>query len=108
MHLLIVEDDEKTARALASGLERAGFATTTAQTGEDGFFLLNPETTVRFALWALRIYLLILLTLIAIKFVSSSRKPDDAAPGPTATAAVPANQATATAPTNQAAVETKP
>jgi two-component system copper resistance phosphate regulon response regulator CusR len=44
MRLLIVEDDEKTARALASGLERGGFSTAMAHTGEDGFFLLNAET----------------------------------------------------------------
>jgi two-component system copper resistance phosphate regulon response regulator CusR len=44
MRLLIVEDDEKTARALASGLERSGFSTVTAHTGEEGFFLLNSET----------------------------------------------------------------
>jgi two-component system copper resistance phosphate regulon response regulator CusR len=44
MRLLIVEDDEKTARALASGLERGGFSTTLAHTGEEGFFLLNAET----------------------------------------------------------------
>ena len=41
MHLLIVEDDEKTARALASGLQGAGFSTATAHSGEDGFYLLN-------------------------------------------------------------------
>lgn len=44
MRLLIVEDDQKTARALASGLERGGFSTATAHTGEEGFFLLNSET----------------------------------------------------------------
>jgi two-component system copper resistance phosphate regulon response regulator CusR len=44
MRLLIVEDDPKTARALASGLERGGFSTATAQTGEEGFFLLNAQT----------------------------------------------------------------
>jgi two-component system copper resistance phosphate regulon response regulator CusR len=44
MRVLIVEDDEKTALALSSGLERGGFATATAHTGEDGFFLLNSET----------------------------------------------------------------
>jgi two-component system copper resistance phosphate regulon response regulator CusR len=44
MRILIVEDDEKTACALASGLERGGFATATARTGEEGFFLLNAET----------------------------------------------------------------
>jgi two-component system copper resistance phosphate regulon response regulator CusR len=43
MRLLIVEDDEKTARALAAGLESAGFSTATAHTGEEGFFLLNSS-----------------------------------------------------------------
>jgi DNA-binding response OmpR family regulator len=42
--LLIVEDDEKTVRALASGLTREGFAVSTARTGEEGFFLLNTES----------------------------------------------------------------
>ena len=42
--LLIVEDDEKTVRALASGLKREGFAVSTARTGEEGFFLLNTES----------------------------------------------------------------
>jgi CheY-like chemotaxis protein len=41
MRLLIVEDDLKTARALAAGLERAGFSAATAHTGEEGFFLLG-------------------------------------------------------------------
>ena len=44
MRLLIVEDDKKTARALAAGLDRAGFSTTVAHTGEEGFFLLNAES----------------------------------------------------------------
>jgi len=44
IRLLSVEDDEKTARALASGLERGGFSTATAHSGEEGFFLLNAET----------------------------------------------------------------
>jgi two-component system copper resistance phosphate regulon response regulator CusR len=44
MRLLIVEDDEKTARALASGLECGGFSTAMAHTGEDGLCLLNAET----------------------------------------------------------------
>jgi two-component system, OmpR family, copper resistance phosphate regulon response regulator CusR len=44
MRLLIVEDSLKTARALAAGLERAGFSTATAHSGEDGFFLLNAES----------------------------------------------------------------
>ena len=43
MRVLIVEDNEKTARAIAAGLEGAGFATATAHTGEDGFYLLNAE-----------------------------------------------------------------
>jgi two-component system copper resistance phosphate regulon response regulator CusR len=43
MRLLIVEDDLKTARALAAGLERAGFSIATAHSGEEGFFLLNAE-----------------------------------------------------------------
>jgi len=44
MRVLIIEDDQKTARALASGLESAGYATATAHTGEEGFFLLNAES----------------------------------------------------------------
>jgi two-component system copper resistance phosphate regulon response regulator CusR len=43
MRVLIIEDDEKTARAIASGLEAGGFSATTAHTGEEGFFLLNAE-----------------------------------------------------------------
>lgn len=43
MRLLIIEDDQKTARALQVGLEREGFAVTTARTGEEGFFLLSAE-----------------------------------------------------------------
>ena len=43
MRLLIVEDNEKTARALAKGLESSGFSTAIAQTGEEGFFRLNAE-----------------------------------------------------------------
>ena len=63
---------------------------------------IKTTRTVRFALWALRIYLLILLLLIGIKFVrvfSSSRTSNHADPG------LPAQ---ATPATNQAAVETKP
>jgi two-component system copper resistance phosphate regulon response regulator CusR len=44
MRLLIIEDDEKTADALATGLTQAGFSTATARTGEDGFFLVSAET----------------------------------------------------------------
>jgi two-component system copper resistance phosphate regulon response regulator CusR len=43
MRILIVEDDVKTAGALADGLSRAGFCTGMAHTGEEGFFLLNTE-----------------------------------------------------------------
>jgi two-component system copper resistance phosphate regulon response regulator CusR len=43
MRVLIIEDDEKTARAIASGLEAGGFSATVAHTGEEGFFLLNAE-----------------------------------------------------------------
>jgi hypothetical protein len=63
---------------------------------------IKTTRTVRFALWALRIYLLILLLLIGIKFVrvfSSSRKPDDAA------SSLPAN---ATVTTNQTNIDVKP
>jgi two-component system copper resistance phosphate regulon response regulator CusR len=40
----LIEDDAKTAGALTSGLRREGFETTTANTGEDGFFLLSRES----------------------------------------------------------------
>lgn len=43
MRVLIIEDDEKTAQALAAGLGSAGFGTATAYSGEEGFFLLNSE-----------------------------------------------------------------
>jgi DNA-binding response OmpR family regulator len=41
---LLIEDDAKTARALASGLRREGFEPVTAKTGEEGFFLVNRES----------------------------------------------------------------
>ena len=44
MRLILIEDDEKTAQALQCGLENEGFSVVTAQTGEDGFFLLNAES----------------------------------------------------------------
>ena len=44
MRLLIVEDDLKTARALAAGLERSGFSIAIAHSGEEGFCRLNAET----------------------------------------------------------------
>jgi len=43
MRVLIIEDDEKTAHAIAAGLEAGGFSATAAHTGEEGFFLLNAE-----------------------------------------------------------------
>ena len=43
MRLLIVEDDKKTSAALKTGLEREGFSTAAAHTGEEGFFLLNSQ-----------------------------------------------------------------
>lgn len=43
MRVLIIEDDVKTARALASGLEAAGFSASVAHTGEEGFFMLNAD-----------------------------------------------------------------
>lgn len=44
MRVLVVEDDEKTARALESGLEGEQFVVSTARTGEEGFFLLNAQS----------------------------------------------------------------
>jgi two-component system, OmpR family, copper resistance phosphate regulon response regulator CusR len=43
VRLLIVEDDEKTARALEAGLKGEQFSVSVARTGEEGFFLLNAE-----------------------------------------------------------------
>lgn len=43
MRVLIVEDDNKTACAIASGLESGGFSATTAHSGVEGFFLLDAE-----------------------------------------------------------------
>jgi DNA-binding NtrC family response regulator len=43
MRLLIVEDDDKTARALQAGLQSEGFSVVLAHTGEEGFFLLSSE-----------------------------------------------------------------
>lgn len=44
MRILVIEDDEKTARAIASGLEASAFSMAVAHTGEEGFFLLNQES----------------------------------------------------------------
>ena len=43
VRVLLIEDDAKTARALASGLSSEGFEPVMANTGEDGFFLLSRE-----------------------------------------------------------------
>ncbi len=43
MRVLIIEDDQKTARAIASGLETGGFSASIAGTGEEGFFSLNAD-----------------------------------------------------------------
>ena len=43
MKILVVEDDAKTARALAQGLRGEGFEATIAKTGEEGFFLMSSE-----------------------------------------------------------------
>jgi two-component system copper resistance phosphate regulon response regulator CusR len=44
MHVLIVEDDEKTALALQAGLRSEAFTATLARTGEEGFSLINTST----------------------------------------------------------------
>jgi DNA-binding response OmpR family regulator len=44
VRVLLIEDDAKTARALASGLRSEGFEPITANTGEEGFFLLSRES----------------------------------------------------------------
>jgi DNA-binding response OmpR family regulator len=44
MRLLIVEDDDKTARALQSGLQSEGFSVALARTGEEALLVLTTET----------------------------------------------------------------
>lgn len=44
MRILIVEDDEKTAGALESGLAAEQFSVAVSKTGEDGFYLLNSQS----------------------------------------------------------------
>jgi DNA-binding response OmpR family regulator len=44
VRVLLIEDDAKTARALASGLRSEGFEPMTVNTGEEGFFLLSRES----------------------------------------------------------------
>jgi DNA-binding response OmpR family regulator len=43
MRILIVEDEEKMAKALRTGLEADQFSVSIAHTGEDGFFLASTE-----------------------------------------------------------------
>lgn len=43
VRILLVEDEEKTAHAIVSDLESEGITASWAQTGEEGFFLLNSE-----------------------------------------------------------------
>jgi len=43
MRILIVEDEEKMARALRAGLEAEEFSVSVAGTGEEGFFLASTE-----------------------------------------------------------------
>jgi len=43
MRILIVEDEEKMAKALRTGLEADDFSVTIAHTGEDGFFRASTE-----------------------------------------------------------------
>ena len=43
MRILIVEDEEKMAKALRTGLEADQFSVSVAHTGEDGFFLASTE-----------------------------------------------------------------
>lgn len=43
MRILIVEDEEKMAKALRTGLEADEFSVSIAHTGEDGFFLASTE-----------------------------------------------------------------
>jgi DNA-binding response OmpR family regulator len=44
MRILIVEDEQKMAKALRMGLEADQFSVSVAHTGEDGFFLASTET----------------------------------------------------------------
>jgi DNA-binding response OmpR family regulator len=44
MRILVVEDEPKVARALKTGLERAGYQIALAATGEEGFFLATAQT----------------------------------------------------------------
>ena len=43
MHILVVEDEAKVARALKEGLEREAYEVTVARTGEEGYYLLGSR-----------------------------------------------------------------
>lgn len=43
MQILVVEDEQKMAKALREGLEADGYAVRVAHTGEEGFYLINAQ-----------------------------------------------------------------
>jgi len=43
MHILVVEDEAKVARALKEGLEREAYEVTVARTGEEGYYVLGTR-----------------------------------------------------------------
>jgi len=43
MHILVVEDEQKLAKALQEGLEADGYSVTVAHTGEEGFYLVQAQ-----------------------------------------------------------------
>jgi DNA-binding response OmpR family regulator len=43
VHILIVEDGKKLAKALKEGLEAEAYETTVAYTGEEGFYLIHAK-----------------------------------------------------------------
>ena len=44
MRILIIEDEEKMARALRKGLEAEQYSVSVAQSGEEGFFLVSTDS----------------------------------------------------------------
>ena len=44
MHILVIEDEPKVSRALRKGLEAESYLVTTAETGEEGFFVATTQT----------------------------------------------------------------
>src|ERR1041385_5342069 len=43
VHILVIEDEPKVAAALRQGLEESRYEVTVAHSGEEGFFVLDPE-----------------------------------------------------------------